>query len=164
MSESLPGGGLSPQLRERLAAQHQEIEAQTVDALQQLSVSCQKSVQHELRTIASGMAQQSALVRQSAARLWFWIGSLGVGLIVSLSLGSWGLAAWLTSSIQRQLEVRATLQREIAAQQATLRQLAQQTWGVGYQETAQGRFLTLPVDSQPNWQLGGKPAVRLSRK
>lgn len=101
MSESLMGGGLSPQLRERLAAQRQEIEAQTVHALQQLSVSCQKSVQHELRTIASGMAQQSALVRQSAARLWFWIGSLGVGLIVSLSLGSWGLATWLTSSIQR---------------------------------------------------------------
>lgn len=86
MSESSRGTGLRPQLRERIAAQHQEIEQQTVRALKKLSVSCQASVQHELRTITSVMAQQSALVRRSFARLLFWIVSLSLALILSLSL------------------------------------------------------------------------------
>lgn len=161
MSETL-GKGLSPQLRERLAAQREAIEAQTVSALQQLSTSCQACVRTELHTISSVMAEQSALVRRSLARLWFWSGSLGVALVVGVSLGSWGLGLWLTSSLERQLAERSALQAEIAAQHATLSQLEHQTWGVGYQETEQGRFLTLPPGSKPGWQLGGRPAVRLS--
>ena len=164
MSETSRGTGLRPQLRERIAAQNQEIEQQTVSALKQLSVSCQESVQHELRTMTRVMAQQSALVRRSFARLLFWIVSLSVALLVSLSLGSWGLGQWLTSSIERHLQQRAALQADIAAQQATLRQLEKKTWGVGYQETEQGRFLTLPEGSVPGWKAGGKPAVRLSPK
>ena len=57
MSETLTGRGLRPQMRERIAAQRQEIEAQTVSELQQLSTNCQASVQHELHTITSAMAQ-----------------------------------------------------------------------------------------------------------
>lgn len=162
MSETSRGKGLSPQMRERIAAQRQEIEAQTVSELQQLSESCQQSVQHELNTIASVMAAGSAAVQKRFGRLLFWIGVLGMGLILSLSLGTWGLAAWLTSSIQSHLEERAKLRIEIAAQEATVRQLEKKTWGVGYQETAEGRFLILPAGSQPNWKVGDKPAVRLS--
>ena len=164
MSESSTGRGLSPQMRERIAAQRQEIEQQTVNALKQLSLNCQESVQHELRTITSVMAQQSALVRQSLARLWFWIGSLSVALIVGLSLGSWGLGQWLSYSIQSHLKQRSALQADIAAQHATLRQIEAQSWGVGYLETETGRFLTLPPNSEPGWKLGDKPAVRLSGK
>jgi len=164
MSETSRGTGLSPQLRERIGAQRQEIEAQTVSELKKLSVSCQESVQHELSTIVSVMAQQSALVRRSFARLLFWIGSLSVALLVSLSLGSWGLGQWLTSSIESHLKQRSALQADIAAQQATLRQIEAQTWGVGYQETEQGRFLTLPASSETGWKIGDKPAVRLSPK
>ena len=164
MNETSRGKGLRPQLRERIAAQNQEIEAQTVRELKKLSVSCQASVQHELSTIVSVMAQQSALVRRSFARLLFWIVSLSLALLVSLSLGSWGLGQWLTSSIESHLKQRSALQAEIAAQQATLRQIEAQTWGVGYQETETGRFLTLPEGSAPGWRVGDKPAVRLSPK
>ena len=164
MSETSRGTGLRPQLRERIAAQHQEIEQQTVSELKKLSVSCQESVQHELSTIVTVMAQQSALVRRSFARLLFWIVSLSLALVLSLSLGSWGLGQWLTYSIESHLKQRSALQAEIAAQQATLRQIEQQSWGVGYQETSQGRFLTLPASSAPGWRVGDKPAVRLSPK
>lgn len=155
---------MRPQLRERIAAQHQEIEQQTVSELKKLSVSCQESVQHELSTITSVMVQQSALVRQSFAQLLFWIVSLSLALVLSLSLGSWGLGQWLTYSIKSHLKQRSALQADIAAQQATLRQIEAQSWGVGYQETETGRFLTLPEGSQPGWKLGGKPAVLLSKK
>ena len=164
MSETSRGRGLRPQLRERIAAQHQEIAAQTVSELQQLSVSCQASVQHELRTIVSVMAQQSALVRRSFARLLFWIVSLSVALVLSLSLGSWGLGQWLASSIESHLKQRSALQAEIAAQQATLRQIEAQTWGVGYLETSEGPVLTLPKNSEPYRIQGGGWAVRLSPK
>ena len=164
MSETSRGKSLRPQLRERIAAQNQEIEQQTVSELKKLSVSCQASVQHELSTITNVMVQQSALVRRSFAQLLFWIVSLSLALIVSLSLGSWGLGQWLTYSIESHLKQRSALQADIAAQQATLRQIEAQTWGVGYQETETGRFLTLPASSETGWKLGGKPAVLLSKK
>lgn len=165
MSESSTARGLSPQLRERIAAQRQEIEAQTVRALQQLSTNCQQSVQHELHTIASVMAAGSATVQKRFGRLLLWIGVLGLGLILSLSLGTWGLAAWLTSSIQSHLEERDKLRAEIAAQHATVRQLEKQTWGVGYLETETGTFLTWPGDNErPYLSMDGQWVARLSPK
>ena len=164
MSETSRGPGLRPQLRERIAAQNQEIEQQTVSELKKLSVSCQASVQHELSTITSAMAQGSKAVRQIVARLWLWIGVLGLILVLSLSLGSWGIGQWLTSRIESYREERDTLQAEIAAQQATLRQIEQQSWGVGYLETSEGPVLTLPKNSEPYRIQGGGWAVRLSPK
>ena len=158
------GRGLSPQVRARIAAQHQEIEQQTVSALQQLSLSCQASVKNELHTIESVMAQQSAVLSWSLTRLWLRPACVGVALILGLSLGSWGLGKWLTYSIQSHLAQRSALQADIAAQHATLRQIEQQSWGVGYLETSEGRFLTLPASSEPGWKIGDKPAVRLSGK
>ena len=165
MSETLTGRGLSPQMRERIAAQRQEIEAQTVNELKQLSLRCQESAKNELHTIESVMAQGSAAVRRRFARLWLWIAGLGVVLILSLSLGSWGIGVWVTSSLQSYREERDALKREIADQQATVRQLEQQTWGVGYLETETGTFITWPGHhEQPYRSTNGKWAARLSRK
>ena len=91
MSETSTGRGLSPQMRERIAAQRQEIEAQTVSELKQLSLSCQASAQHELHTIESVMAQQSAKsVRRSLARLWLWSAEPGRGADLELEPGQLG--------------------------------------------------------------------------
>ena len=75
---------------------------------------------------------------------------------MSLSLGSWGLGQWLTYSIESHLKQRSALQAEIAAQQATLRQIEAQTWGVGYQETETGRFLDPAGEAA---RLGGRLAT-----
>ena len=164
MSETSRGKGLSPQLRERIAAQRQEIEAQTVSALQQLSTNCQKSVQHELSTIANVIAQQTKVLSWSLTRLWLRPACVGLALMLGVSVAGWGIGQGLTYRIESYQEERDKLRAEIAAQEATLRQLKKKTWGVGYQETAEGRFLTLPAGSQPNWKVGDKPAVRLSRE
>ena len=84
--------------------------------------------------------------------------------MLGLSGGGWVIGKGLTYSIESYRKERATLQREIAAQQAAVRELEKQTWGVGYQETEQGRFLTLPAGSATGWRVGDKPAVRLSPK
>ena len=111
------------------------------------------------------MAQGSAAVRRRFARLWLWIAGLGVVLILSLSLGSWGIGVWVTSSLQSYREERAALKREIADQQATVRQLEQQTWGVGYLETETGNYLTWPGDNErPYLSMDGKWVARLSTK
>ena len=79
-------------------------------------------------------------------------------LIGSLTLGTWGLAAGLTASIESKLTERAKLTQEIEKQQATLRELEKETWGVGFHDTPGGKFITWPghytqpfkgADSQP---------------
>ena len=162
MSESSRGKGLSPQLRERIAAQRQEIEAQTVSELQQLSKSFQASAQHELHTIADVMEQQSKVLSWSLSRLWLRPACVGLALMLGVSAGGWMIGQGLTYRIENYREERDKLRTEIAAQEATVRELEKKTWGVGYQETAEGRFLILPEGSQRNWKVGDKPAVRLS--
>ena len=89
---------------------------------------------------------------------------MGVALIVGLSLGGWGIGKWLTYSIESYREERTALKREIADQQATVRQLEKQTWGVGYLETETGNFLTWPGHHEQPYRSQGKWAARLSRK
>ena len=133
-------------------------EAQHEAALQQLSTGYQEAMKRELGSIASVTAQEAKTVRHVVVRLWFWLAAGGVLLIGGLTLGSWGLAAGLTASIDSKLKERAALAREIEQQQATLRELEQKTWGVGYHDTKGGKFITWPghylrpfkgTDSQP---------------
>ena len=165
MSESSRGKGLSPQLRERIAAQRQEIEAQTVSELQQLSKSFQASAQHELHTIADVMEQQSKVLSWSLSRLWLRPACVGLALMLGLSAGGWLIGQGLTYRIESYREERDTLRIEIAAQEATVRELEKQTWGVGYLETETGTFLTWPGDNErPYLSMDGKWVARLSPK
>ena len=165
MSKTLTGRGLSPQMRERIAAQRQEIEAQTVSELQQLSTNYQKSVQHELRTIASVMAQQTKVLSWSLTRLWLRPACVGLALMLGVSAGGWVIGKGLTYSIESYRKERATLKREIAAQEATVRELEKQTWGVGYLETETGNYLTWPGHHErPYLSMDGKWVARLSKK
>ena len=126
------------------APTRQESEAQHEAALQQLSTGYQEAMKRELGGIASVTAQEAKTVRHVVVRLWFWFAVGGVLLIGSLTLGTWGLAAGLTASIDSKLKERAKLTREIAQQHATLRELGKQTWGVGFHDTQGGKFITWP--------------------
>lgn len=140
-----------------LARQRQESEDQTVSAVEQLGA----RVQDKLGAIETQVDKRIAALNWSVAQVWVRPACVGLAICLGLTLASWGLTVGLTYSIASKLEERATLQREIARQQATLRQLEKQTWGVGYQETEDGRFLVLPMESNGNWKMGDKPAVRL---
>ncbi len=135
------------------APARQKSEAQTQvqheAALQQLSTSYQGAMKRELGSIASVTAQEAKVVRKVVVRLWFWFAVGGVLLIGSLTLGTWGLAAGLTASIDSKLKERATLTREIAQQQATLRELEKETWGVGFHDTTGGKYITWPGHYRP---------------
>lgn len=119
-----------------------QTEAQDEAALHQLSTSYQEAMKRELGSIASVTAQEAKAVRKVVVRLWFWCAVGGVLLIGSLTLGTWGLAAGLTASIESKLKERAKLTREIEQQQATLRELENDTWGVGFHDTAGGKYIT----------------------
>ena len=133
------------------APARQESEAQTQHeaALQQLSTGYQEAMKRELGSIARVTAQEAKTVRHVVVRLWFWLAGGGVLLIGSLTLGTWGLAAGLTASIDSKLKERAALTREIAQQQATLRELEKATWGVGFHDTAGGTYLSWPGHYRP---------------
>ena len=115
-------------------------QAQHEAALHQLSTGYQEAMKREIGSIASVTAQEAKAVRHVVVRLWVWFAVGGVLLIGSLTLGTWGLAAGLTASIDSKLKERDTLKGEIAAQQATLRELEKQTWGVEYVEA--GNYIT----------------------
>ena len=121
-------------------------------------------VQDKLGAIETQVDKRIAALNWSVAQVWVRPVCVGLAICLGLTLASWGLTAGLTYSIASKLEERATLQREIAQQQATLRQLEKKTWGVGYQETEDGRFLVLPMESNGNWKMGDKPAVRLPQQ
>ena len=144
-------------------------QAQHEATLQQLSTSYQEAMKREMGTIASVTAQEAKAVRKVVVRLWFWVAVGGVLLLGSLTLGTWGLAAGLTASIESKLKERDKLEREIEQQQATLREIEQQTWGVGFHDTAGGNYITWPghyqqpfkgKDSDPVY--GGKWVAKLS--
>ena len=135
---------------------HQESEAQPQAqheaTLQQLSASYQEAMKREMGTIASVTAQEATAVRHVVVRLWFWLAGGGVLLIGSLTLGTWGLAAGLTASIESKLQERDKLKLEIEQQQATLRGLEKNTWGVAFVESPQGNFITWPGHYKPPYK------------
>ena len=81
-------------------------------------------------------------MRHDVVRLWFWFAVGGVLKIGSLTLGNWGLAAGLTTSIESKMIERAALTLEIEQQQATLRELEKETWGVGIHDTVTGKYIS----------------------
>lgn len=126
------------------APPRQESAAQHEAALQQLSTRYQEALQREMGSIVSVTAQEAKAVRHVVVRLWFWVAVGGGLLIGSLTLGTWGLAAGLTASIESKLQERDALKVEIEQQQATLRELEKNTWGVAFVESPQGNFITWP--------------------
>lgn len=135
---------------------HQESEAQLQAqheaTLQQLSTRYQEAMKREMGTIASVTAQEAKAVRKVVVRLWFWFAVGGVLLLGSLTLGTWGLAAGLTASIESKLKERDKLKVEIEQQQATLRELEKNTWGVGFHDTTGGKYITWPGHYRPPFQ------------
>ena len=130
----------------------QESAAQHEAALHQLSTRYQEALQREMGSIVSVTAQEATAVRHVVVRLWFWLAVGGVLLIGSLTLGTWGLAAGLTASIESKLQERDKLKLEIEQQQATLRELEKNTWGVAFVESPQGNFITWPGHYKPPYK------------
>lgn len=141
------------------AEQLQQIVAQTDAALQQLS-----SVPNQLGTIKSQIDQRSAALNWGMMKMGLYPAAVGAALFIGGIGAALGVEQGMKYDIGSYRKERDTLKLEIEQQQATLRELEQETWGVGYHEGENGRFLILPEGSKRNWTVDDKPAVKLPDK
>ena len=121
------------------------IEAQTDAALDQLGT----RVQNQLGTIESQLTEKVATLTRLSTWLWLRPVAVGVAICLAVSGAGWGYVTWLAYSIESHREERGKLKVEIARQQATLRELEKNTWGVGFVEAETGTFITWPGHSKP---------------
>ena len=130
-----------------------------------------KSQVDELDTIETQLQKQVAAVRRLST--WLWLRPVAVGVAICLAVGGagWGYLTWLEARIESQRKTLAEGKQDIERQQATLRELEQQTWGVRYHETQGGKFITWPghylrpfkgKDSQPAY--AGKWVAKLAEE
>ena len=156
---------------ERLSARIQQSEEQLGKVMDQMDARVQekmetiKSQVNELGSIETQLQEKVAAVRRLST--WLWLRPVAVGVAICLAVGGagWGYLTWLEARIESQRKTLAEGKQDIERQQATVRELEQDTWGVGLVEQENGRFLILPEDTaQTWWNLGDKPAVKLPDK
>lgn len=145
---------------EQLSARIQQSEKRLGKAVDQMGA----RVQDKIETAESQVDERLNTLNWSLTRLWVRPLCVSVAACLGVLLAAWGVVEVVTYRIDSQRETLAELKSDIAEQQATLRELEQDTWGVGYREFEDGRFLVLPEDSLRNWEVGGKPAVKLPDK
>ncbi len=114
----------------------------------------------------TGLGRMHGLLRRAWLRPLVTGLVVGLGLLLSIFGGSWGLLQWQSSRVQRLLETQETYRRGIAQEQRALDQLQAQTWGVWLHEEADGvRYVVLPRGTlNEEWPVTvlGQPAIRLS--
>ena len=149
MSESSTRRSLSPNLRARMTEQREAIEELSGDALKELNGNLQAAVQSELSITESVMVSHYAALRRTLVRisklvLLSYLALAGAGILGLVGIGIvWD---WRIESGREEFD---KIMADIAAQQPTLRQIEQKTWGVRYQEAADGRrWLLLPPGSR----------------
>ena len=145
---------------DQLSARIQEREERLGTAVDQLSA----RLQDKIGTAESQVDERLNTLNWSFTRLWVRPLCVSVAAGLGVLLVAWGFTEAVAYRIDSQRETLAELKSDIEEQQATLRELEQDTWGVGYRELETGRFLVLPEDSLRNWEVGGKPAVKLPDK
>ena len=146
---------------DQLSARIQEREEQLGNAVDQMNA----RVLDKLGTIESQLQTQVAAV--SRLSTWLWLRPVAVGVAICLAVGGagWGYLTWLEARIESQRQTLTEGKQDIERQQATVRELKQDTWGVGLHEETDGRFLILPENTAKRWwNLGDKPAVKLPDK
>lgn len=127
-----------------------------------------KQIEAQTKPLSTSLASVKAEAETLQAltfRGWLKPLALSLSLLLGIFAGSWALIAWLSHSIQGQLETRAALVQQIEQQQQALAKIEARTWGVELHQDSNGRFLILPPGVEPStgWQIGKRQAVRLGK-
>jgi uncharacterized protein YlxW (UPF0749 family) len=104
--------------------------------------------------------------------LWCWLKSLTLGLfmILGVTLGAWGLGHKLGNDIQELLAQRSELQQQVesleqetADLKQTIARMQPETWGIRLVESEKGRFIVLPpgTEVKEDWILGENKVLKL---
>ena len=133
---------------DQLSARIQEREEQLGTAVDQLSA----RVQDKIGTAESQVDERLNTLHWSFTRLWVRPLCVSLAICLGVLLVAWGVAEVVAYRIGSQRETLAELKSDIEDQQATLRELEQDTWGVGYRELENGP-LSGAAGGQPdrNW-------------
>lgn len=152
-------------LAENLKKQSSAALSTTLDAIEsdlnQRLNDIKKQIEAQTRPLNASLASVRAEVQQLQAltfRSWLKPLAASLSLLLGIFAGSWALIAWLSSSIQGQLE-------QLETQQKALAKIEAKTWGVELHQDSNGRFLVLPPGVEPStgWQIGKRQAVRLGK-
>ena len=154
---------------DQLSARVQKSEEQLGSAMDQLSTRVQKSeeqlgsavdqmggrLQNKLGTVESQMDERLTGLERLSTWLWFRPAAIAVAVCLAVGLGAWALTEALAARIDSQIKKLAELKSDIETQQATLRELEQQTWGVGFVEAAGSQYITWPGHYRPPFKGAG---------
>ena len=155
---------LAARLRRRLETEHQQIEEAAASELRRLGESLSAVASGALRSIEADMAAATARMRGLLLRGWLWLLAAGLSLSLGISGGSWATMRWLSATIEDRVQTLAILDVEIEQARETLTHLEETTWRVDLLQIDGDRFVVLPAGALPNppWNVGGRPAVKLS--
>jgi len=140
---------LVDKLQARTEKTRQEIEKLTDDQFKLLSESLSASSRNALSTTESDIASEIEAMRSRLMVNCNTVSSLfgskllqtclmGVALLTGLSVGSWGLMAWMGSKVQTLHQEISVLRQTKETEQQTLAKLQGKTWGVQL-ETIEGK-------------------------
>ena len=122
------------------APQFQKIEEQFGNAVDQLSA----RLQNKVETVESQVDERLTALNRLSTWLWFRPAAVAAAVCLAVGLGAWALTEAMAARIDSQIKKLAELKSDIEDQQATLRELEKETWGVGFVDTAGGNYITWP--------------------
>ena len=157
---------LNSRLRRRLESDRRQIEETATRELERLGESLSAAASDALRSIEADTAAATARVSVLLRRAWVRPLVIGLSLFLGISGGSWATMHWLSRSIERRIGTLATVNVQIEQARETLAGIEETTWGVTLREIDGERFVVLPTGTldYPPFNLGGRPAVKLSRE
>lgn len=148
-------------MQERVKSAFERAERESVSYGSKLSA----SVGAEVERTRSAIAEDLRALRSGFARKMLWSLTIGFLIVCGAAAGVKSLVSYLSWDIQRKIETRAGLTREIEEQQWTVERLSETTWDVVLFESNEGRkFVVLPPGTleDPPLIVGGRPYVELS--
>ena len=132
-----------------MTEQREAIETTTVGELKQLNANLRAVVQSEQSITESVMVSHHAALRRGLVGISKMVLLCYLALFVALIVGLVGIGLVWDWRIESGREEFDKIMADIAAQQPTLRQIEQKTWGVRYREAEDGRrWLLLPPGSR----------------
>lgn len=175
---------LATQLQKKLEQDRKEIAELTSNELKQLANDLHTRMKNELHTTAEGIISAHktlrALIQQEnnptynqATSLtnclkmsWIMPPLVSLSLLLTISLGSWGLTRYFAHQIANKLAVMEQLDMRQAKAQKTLDTLTAGTWGIKLLENEQGRWIILPpnLNADTNWTTDERQAIRLEER
>ena len=157
---------LTARLQQRLETERQQIEETAARELRRLGESLNGVASDALRSIEADMAASTGRMRGLLMRAWVRPLVVGLSLLLGISVGSWATMHWLSTRIERQIHTLAVLNVDIKQARETLAQIEETTWGLTLREIEGERVVVLPAAAldYPPWTVGGRPAVKLSKR